>query len=62
MQKLRLTFNPMDKKSHINREIDCNFSVLLGRCVYDGMYVGEDSEIPNIEGFRKDVVEAFRDI
>ncbi len=62
MQKLRLTFNPMDKKSHINREIYGNFSEHLGRCVYDGMYVGEDSEIPNIEGFRKDVVEAFRDI
>ncbi len=62
MQKLKLTINPLDKISHINREIYGNFSEHLGRCVYDGIYVGEDSDIPNIEGFRKDVVEAFRDI
>ncbi|MGN0686564.1 MAG: alpha-N-arabinofuranosidase [Oscillospiraceae bacterium] len=62
MKKLNLTLNPLDKKSHINREIYGNFSEHLGRCVYDGIYVGENSDIPNIEGFRKDVVEAFRQI
>lgn len=62
MKKLRLTINPMDKRSHINREVYGNFSEHLGRCVYDGLYVGENSDIPNIEGFRKDVVEAFREI
>ncbi len=62
MKTLKLTLNPLDKKSHINREIYGNFSEHLGRCVYDGIYVGENSDIPNIEGFRKDVVEAFRQI
>lgn len=62
MKKLRMTINPLDKKSHINREIYSNFSEHLGRCVYDGIYVGENSEIPNIEGFRAEVVEAFRRI
>ncbi len=62
MKTLKLTFNPLDKKSKINREIYGNFSEHLGRCIYDGIYVGENSDIPNIEGFRKDVVEAFRDI
>ncbi len=62
MKTLKLTFNPLDKKSKINREIYGNFSEHLGRCIYDGIYVGEDSDIPNIEGFRKDVVEAFRQI
>ncbi|MBQ9946877.1 MAG: alpha-N-arabinofuranosidase [Oscillospiraceae bacterium] len=62
MKKLNLTINPLDKKSHINREIYGNFSEHLGRCIYDGIYVGENSDIPNIEGFRKDVIEAFRQI
>ena len=62
MNKLRMTINPLDKKSRINREIYSNFSEHLGRCIYDGIYVGENSNIPNIEGFRKDVVEAFRQI
>ncbi|MGN0650593.1 MAG: alpha-N-arabinofuranosidase [Oscillospiraceae bacterium] len=62
MKKLRMTINPLDKKSHINREIYSNFSEHLGRCIYDGIYVGENSDIPNIEGFRKDVVEAFGQI
>lgn len=62
MKTLKLTLNPMDKKSRINREIYGNFSEHLGRCIYDGIYVGENSHIPNIEGFRKDVIEAFKQI
>jgi len=62
MKTLKLTLNPLDRKSKINREIYGNFSEHLGRCIYDGIYVGENSDIPNIEGFRKDVVEAFRQI
>ncbi len=62
MKTLKLTLNPLDKKSHINREIYSNFSEHLGRCVYDGIYVGKDSDIPNIEGYRKDVIDAFRQI
>ncbi|MFT3951675.1 MAG: alpha-L-arabinofuranosidase C-terminal domain-containing protein [Oscillospiraceae bacterium] len=62
MKTLKLTLNPLDRKSRINREIYGNFSEHLGRCVYDGIYVGENSDIPQIEGFRKDVIEAFRQI
>ena len=62
MKKLRLTVNPLDRRSKINREIYSSFSEHLGRCIYDGVYVGENSAIPNIEGFRKDIVEAFREI
>ena len=62
MKTVHLTLNPLEKKSHINREIYGNFSEHLGRCVYDGIFVGEDSDIPNIEGYRKDVIDAFRQI
>ena len=54
MKTVHLTLNPLEKKSHINREIYGNFSEHLGRCVYDGIYVGKNSDIPNINGYRKD--------
>ncbi len=38
------------------------FSEHLGRCIYNGLYVGEDSPIPNVNGMRTDVVEALRHI
>lgn len=44
----------------INRAIYGHFSEHLGRCVYEGYWVGEDSPIPNVRGIRKDVVEALR--
>lgn len=62
MQNLKITLNSLDKKSKIHKEIYSNFSEHLGRCIYDGIYVGENSDIPNIEGFRKDVVDAFKNI
>ena len=34
----------------------------LGRCIYEGLYVGENSEIPNVNGMRTDVVEALKEI
>lgn len=62
MKKKTLTLNPLDKKSTIHREIYSNFTEHLGRCIYDGIYVGKDSPVPNIEGFRKDIVDAFKEI
>jgi alpha-N-arabinofuranosidase len=46
----------------INKEIYGHFSEHLGTCIYEGIYVGEDSDIPNISGYRKDVVEAFKEL
>ncbi len=36
------------------------FAEHLGECIYPGIWVGEDSSIPNIGGIRKDVVDALR--
>ena len=44
----------------INRNIYGHFSEHLGRCVYEGYWVGEDSPIPNTRGIRNDVVAALR--
>ncbi|WP_045030100.1 alpha-N-arabinofuranosidase [Draconibacterium sediminis] len=46
----------------INKEIYGHFSEHLGTCIYEGIYVGKDSEIPNINGYRKDVVEALKEM
>jgi alpha-N-arabinofuranosidase len=43
----------------ISRHIYGHFAEHLGRCVYEGLWVGEDSPIPNVRGFRKDVVDAL---
>ena len=37
-----------------------HFIEFLGSCIYDGIWVGEDSEIPNYHGIRKDLVDAFQ--
>jgi alpha-N-arabinofuranosidase len=46
----------------INKNIYGHFSEHLGRCIYEGFWVGEDSEIPNTRGIRNDVVEALKRI
>ena len=62
MKTLSAAVNALDKRSHINREIYGHFSEHLGRCIYDGIFVGENSSIPNTDGVRNDVIEAFREI
>lgn len=44
----------------IDRNIYGQFVEHLGRGVYEGIWVGEDSQIPNTRGIRKDVVDALR--
>lgn len=62
MKKFSMLINAKDKIAHINPEIYGHFSEHLGRCIYEGIYVGENSEIPNIHGLRKDIIEAFKNI
>lgn len=49
-------------KTKIDRNIYGHFAEHLGRCIYEGIWVGEESPIPNVRGIRKDVVEALRKI
>lgn len=50
------------RKGKINKNIYGHFSEHLGRCIYEGYWVGEDSPIPNTRGIRNDVVEALKKI
>ena len=47
-------------KNIISRNIYGQFSEHLGRCVSEGIWVGEDSPIPNTRGIRNDVVAALK--
>ena len=58
----KMVINPNRKLSRINREIYGHFSEHLGRCIYEGIYVGENSPIENVNGMRTDVVEALKEI
>ncbi|WP_225743854.1 alpha-N-arabinofuranosidase [Marinilactibacillus sp. Marseille-P9653] len=46
----------------ISKYIYGQFAEHLGRCIYEGVWVGKDSDIPNNEGIRLDVVEALKAI
>ena len=44
----------------INRNIYGQFAEHLGAGIYEGIWVGEDSTIPNTRGYRNDVVAALK--
>ncbi|AGB18343.1 alpha-N-arabinofuranosidase [Thermoanaerobacterium thermosaccharolyticum] len=58
----KIVINADCKKGKISKNIYGHFAEHLGRCIYGGFWVGKDSEIPNIDGIRKDVVEALKKI
>ena len=46
----------------IDKAIYGHFAEHLGHCIYGGIYVGENSPIPNTKGFRLDVAGALKDL
>ncbi|MBQ8817448.1 MAG: alpha-N-arabinofuranosidase [Clostridia bacterium] len=51
-----------EKIGNVSPEIYGHFSELIGGVFYDGLWVGKNSDIPNIRGFRKDLIEKLREI
>lgn len=51
-----------DKIGRIAPEIYGHFSEHIGGVMRDGIWVGKDSKVPNINGFRKDLIEKLRKI
>ena len=62
MKNISMVINADDRLGHISPEIYGHFSEHLGRCIYNGIYVGENSPIPNTDGIRNDIIEALRNI
>ncbi len=46
----------------INRDIFGQFAEHLGKGIYGGVWVGKNSQIPNVRGIRSDVVGALKAI
>ncbi|MFZ4454608.1 MAG: alpha-N-arabinofuranosidase [Bacteroidales bacterium] len=49
-------------KNTINKEIYGQFAEHLGTCIYGGIWVGENSSIPNTKGYRNDVLSALKEL
>ncbi len=58
MAKLMVNVNAPG--SVIDKNIYGHFAEHLGRCIYEGIWVGEGSPIPNTRGIRNDVVAALK--
>lgn len=56
----KLTINADLGRDTISRHIYGHFAEHLGRCIYGGFYVGENSKIPNRDGVRTDLIEALK--
>ena len=60
MKKLYLIFS--DKLGTIAPEIYGHFTEHIGGVIYDGIWVGKNSPIPNVNGFRKYLIDKLKDI
>ena len=61
-QKVELTIDLSKEGAKIDRNIFGQFAEHLGHGVYEGIWVGRDSPIPNTRGIRNDVVTALKAI
>ena len=59
-ENLKATLHADKGEYTIPREIYGQFAEHLGSCIYGGLWVGENSQIPNINGYRKDVFDALK--
>ncbi|MCU9615117.1 alpha-N-arabinofuranosidase [Caldibacillus lycopersici] len=58
----QIIINTDIEKSKISKHIYGHFAEHLGRGIYEGIWVGEDSTIPNTNGIRSDVLKALKNI
>ncbi|WP_239618638.1 alpha-N-arabinofuranosidase [Cohnella mopanensis] len=57
---IKMTINADASKGTISRNLYGQFAEHLGRCIYEGIWVGKDSPIPNTDGIRNDVIGALK--
>ncbi|MFB3779115.1 MAG: alpha-N-arabinofuranosidase, partial [Bryobacteraceae bacterium] len=46
----------------VNPYLHSHFAEHLGSCIYGGLWVGRDSKIPNINGYRRQAVEWLKEL
>ena len=54
--------NGSNSSVQLSKYLQGQFSEHLGRGIYGGLWVGKDSDIPNVNGIRSDVVDALKEI
>ncbi|MDR7270713.1 alpha-N-arabinofuranosidase [Pelomonas saccharophila] len=59
---IKLVVNADQPGPVIHRNVYGQFAEHLGTGIYEGMWVGPDSKIPNVRGWRKDVVAALKEL
>ena len=58
-----ITFKNDTAAPIINKNIYGHFAEHLGRCIYDGLYIGEENiTIPHTDGVRNDIIEALKEL
>ena len=57
-----ITLHTDQSEQIIPKEIYGQFAEHLGTCIYGGLWVGENSDIPNINGYRTDVFNALKEL
>jgi len=57
---IRLT--PRTGAPSVSPYLYSSFAEHFGRCIYDGIWVGRDSDIPNDDGLRRDTLEALSEL
>ena len=62
MKKANIHVTTTTKIGKISPLIYGHFAEHIGGVIYDGIWVGKNSEIPNIEGYRADVLDAFKKV
>lgn len=60
--KATVSLFPNAEAPVIEKEIYGQFAEHLGSCIYGGLWVGPDSDIPNTDGYRNDVLEALKEL
>ena len=53
---------PEQGTQQISKHIYGQFAEHLGSCIYGGLWVGPDSDIPNTDGYRTDVLNALKEL
>jgi len=61
-KRATLTIRAGEPGPVISRHMYGHFAEHLGRCIYDGLWVGPRSKVPNTRGIRNDVIAALRRI
>ncbi len=61
-QDATVTIRTNEGTQKIHKEIYGQFAEHLGSCIYGGLWVGENSPIPNTNGYRNDVLQALKNL